>query len=89
MVAAVVWAPAAQSADLPDVTSLMGLRTDTGAGWFAVLVPEPPDSAVSGVKWYNNDSTTAFPGLLVATGLESGGRRERWTGGGVCERLGR
>ena len=63
---------AARGADLPDIDGLVGLQTETGAGWLAILVPVPADSAVSGLMWYNNDTTTAFTGLLVATGHETG-----------------
>ena len=35
----------------------------------AILVSIPEDKALSGVRWYNNDSQVAFPQILAACGL--------------------
>jgi hypothetical protein len=34
----------------------------------AIWMPVPPGQAISGVRWYNNDATTVFPQVLVASG---------------------
>ncbi len=58
--------------DLPIPGGLVGLDTATGAGWLAILVPVPENSAVSGLMWYNNDGSVVFPQILAATGYPSG-----------------
>ena len=76
LIAAMAWialqAGPALSLDLPPVDGLLGLETADGSGWMAIKVDFDESSALAGVMWYNNDSSVAFPALLVGTGLTDG-----------------
>jgi hypothetical protein len=57
---------------LPEVGGVVGLASETGAGWLAVRVPMPEGQALAGVSWFNNDDQAMFPQVLVATGYPDG-----------------
>ncbi len=55
---------------LPEVAGVIGLRPVEAASCVAVWVPIPPDKALSGFWWYNNDEAVAFPEILLESGTE-------------------
>ncbi len=72
VVAGVVSFGAVACRALPEVGGVVGLASETGAGWLAVRVPMPAGQALAGVNWFNNDDLAVFPQLLVATGYPDG-----------------
>lgn len=62
--------PAAVLGDIefPEVTGMIGLRPVSANSCVAIWVPVPEGKALSGVWWYNNDETAAFPQVLLESG---------------------
>ena len=56
------------TAEEPNVDGVLGFRSDSVGAYLAVAVAMPADSALSGVRWFNNDGTAAFPLVLAGTG---------------------
>jgi len=56
----------------PGPGDVLGLASETGAGWFAVRVEIPADSALAGFRWFNNDDQVVYPDVRLATGHPAG-----------------
>jgi len=52
-----------------DVDELVSISPMSSANYAAVWVATPPDSAVVGIRWYNNDEGSVFPTVKVAVGV--------------------
>jgi|APSaa5957512622_1039677.scaffolds.fasta_scaffold25268_2 hypothetical protein len=48
---------------------ILGAESEAGDCWFAKVFECPEGQALSGVRWYNNDQNSVFPGIYVATTL--------------------
>lgn len=53
-----------------NVLGVIGMNPVDENSYLAVYVPLEDHQAISGVEWYNNDSTAPFPSLMVAGGCE-------------------
>jgi len=71
MICCTIWlliAVAAAATEGPSVDGVFGFAPlDEGAA-VAVWVPLETEESISGVRWYNNDGTVAFPELLAVAG---------------------
>jgi hypothetical protein len=50
--------------------SVLSITPLTDSSYIAVRVPIASDTAVAGVRWFNNDSSVAFPRMLVTSGVD-------------------
>jgi hypothetical protein len=62
------WAAGGGGQALPEPAGLLSLTPVHERSCIAVQVPVATTQAVSGVRWFNNDGSVAFPLVLVATG---------------------
>jgi len=53
---------------VPEVAGVVGMTPITENSYAAVWIPVGKKQALAGLKWYNNDSSVAFPELLIASG---------------------
>ncbi len=51
-----------------DISGMVGITPAEANSCIAIWVPVENNSAISGIKWYNNDSADAFPEVLVQSG---------------------
>ena len=60
----------AQASELDDVeiSGMVGITPAEANSCIAIWIPVEKDTAISGIKWYNNDATEAFPEVLVQSG---------------------
>jgi hypothetical protein len=63
--AALVAAGQVNGTEIGGMLSMTPILEDSYA---AIWLPVPPGQAISGLRWYNNDETTVFPRVLVASG---------------------
>ena len=59
-------------ADRPDPDDLLGVTIVHSNSCVAIWVPMASEQALSGVVWYNNDSTVEYPQLLATAGSGDG-----------------
>jgi len=60
----------AQASELDDeeISGMVGITPAEANSCIAIWVPVEKDSAISRIKWYNNDALDAFPEILVQSG---------------------
>ena len=72
MIVFTLMAVIAVSAMSMEIDGVMGMTDVENSAAIAVWVTLAHDEAVSGVTWYNNDGTAAFPELLLSAGSGNG-----------------
>lgn len=70
LVAALAATQVLAAADLSkvEVQGALGIAHSLENSCIAVWVEVPDNTAISGIKWYNNDGTVSFPEILVQSG---------------------
>lgn len=63
---------ASAMADRPDPDDMLGVSIVHSSTCVAIWIPMASEQALSGVIWYNNDSTVEFPQLLATAGSGDG-----------------
>jgi len=58
----------ASELDNGEISGMVGITPAETNSCIAIWVPVENESAISGIKWYNNDSAEAFPEVLVQSG---------------------
>lgn len=72
LMVALVASPGATAVPDPasvEIAGTLGLSLAMEHSCLAVWVPVDDQSALSGIQWYNNDGTVAFPAVLVQSGV--------------------
>lgn len=52
----------------PEITGMMGVVPALENSCAAIWLPIPEGQAVTGLRWFNNDGTLAFPGIYLESG---------------------